>query len=217
MPKISDEKQQERRDRILEAAETCFSRSGFHRTTMNDICREAGISAGALYLYFDSKEALIEGIVARDRDEFLASFAAIAGDGGLFSGLAALMDECIVNRPPHKIVLFLEIGLEATRNPAVAKTLNHCDAVISASLVELLERAKAAGQINPSIPISEAVDAMSVIADGLFWRSATQPRFDVAAAGNTVLLMIAALLRPTPNSDVAVLAASGGALKEALQ
>jgi len=217
LPKISDEKQQERRDRILEAAETCFSRSGFHRTTMNDICREAGISAGALYLYFDSKEALIEGIVARDRDEFLASFAAIAGDGGLFSGLAALMDECIVNRPPHKIVLFLEIGLEATRNPAVAKTLTHCDAVIAASLVELLERAKAAGQINPSVPIEEAVNAMSVIADGLFWRSATQPGFDVAAAGNTVLVMIAALLRPTLPSDADVLAASGGVLKETLQ
>jgi AcrR family transcriptional regulator len=217
LPKISDEKQQERRDRILEAAETCFARSGFHRTTMSDICREAGISAGALYLYFDSKEALIEGIVARDRDEFLGSFAAIAGEGDLFSGLAALMEECVVNRPPHKIVLFLEIGLEATRNPAVAKTLNHCDAVIAASLVELLERAKAAGKINPSVPIEEAVNAMSVIADGLFWRSATQPRFDVAAAGSTVLVMIAALLRPTPNSDVAVAAASGGALKEALQ
>jgi TetR/AcrR family transcriptional repressor of uid operon len=220
VPKISDEKQQERRDHILEAAETCFARSGFHRTTMNDICREARISAGALYLYFDSKEALNEGIVARDRDEFLASFAAIAGDGDLFTGLASLMDECVVNRPPHKIALFLEIGIEATRNPVVAKTLTHCDAIISASLAELLERAKSAGQINPSVPVSEAVNAMSVIADGLFWRSGTMPGFDVAAAGKTVLLMIAALLRPQPSTDVLstdVHAASGGTLKEIIQ
>ena len=47
----------DRRARILDAAERCFVRSGFHRTTMQDVAAEAGMSPGNLYRYFASKEA----------------------------------------------------------------------------------------------------------------------------------------------------------------
>jgi AcrR family transcriptional regulator len=63
MPKLKPEVQHQRREHILDAAERCFARAGFHRTTMHDICREAGVSPGALYVYFDSKEALFEAAV----------------------------------------------------------------------------------------------------------------------------------------------------------
>ena len=62
MPKLKPEVQQARRERILDAAEQCFARAGFHRTTMHDICKEAGVSPGALYVYFDSKEALVNAL-----------------------------------------------------------------------------------------------------------------------------------------------------------
>jgi TetR/AcrR family transcriptional regulator, repressor for uid operon len=65
MPKLKPETQQARRESILDAAEMCFARSGFHRSTMQDICKAAGISPGALYVYFASKEDLIAGIVDR--------------------------------------------------------------------------------------------------------------------------------------------------------
>ncbi len=39
MPKLKPEVQHQRRERILDAAERCFARTGFHRTTMHDICR----------------------------------------------------------------------------------------------------------------------------------------------------------------------------------
>jgi len=55
MPKLKPEVQTARREHILDAAETCFARAGFHRTTMHDICKEASVSPGALYVYFDSK------------------------------------------------------------------------------------------------------------------------------------------------------------------
>ena len=61
--------------RILDAAESCFASSGFHSTTMQDICKAAGISAGALYVYFASKEALIAGLTARDRAQILGNVA----------------------------------------------------------------------------------------------------------------------------------------------
>lgn len=59
MPKISDERRAARRMQILEAAWSCFQRQGLHATSMDDIIRAAGLSAGAVYSYFPSKEALI--------------------------------------------------------------------------------------------------------------------------------------------------------------
>jgi AcrR family transcriptional regulator len=58
MPKISEEKRQARRDQILTASWRCFSRRGIHSTSMEDIIREANLSSGAVYLYFQSKEEL---------------------------------------------------------------------------------------------------------------------------------------------------------------
>ena len=67
----------------------CFARSGFHRTTMQDICKEALISPGALYVYFSSKEDLIAGITERDRAEFAERFAELAGGARLHEGAGA--------------------------------------------------------------------------------------------------------------------------------
>jgi AcrR family transcriptional regulator len=63
------QRQSDRRAEILEAAQRCFVRSGFHQTSMHEICAEAGMSAGNLYRYFPSMEALIAGIAERDRAE----------------------------------------------------------------------------------------------------------------------------------------------------
>ena len=62
MPKLKPDVQRARREHILDAAERCFARNGFHRSSIHDICKEAGVSPGALYVYFDSKEALIAGM-----------------------------------------------------------------------------------------------------------------------------------------------------------
>ena len=56
MPKLKPDTQRARREHILDAAEVCFARAGFHRTTMQDICKEALISPGALYVYFTSRK-----------------------------------------------------------------------------------------------------------------------------------------------------------------
>ena len=59
MPKVSDAHLEARRQQILDASEACFSRQGFHQTSMQDICREAELSPGAVYRYFSSKEDII--------------------------------------------------------------------------------------------------------------------------------------------------------------
>ena len=198
MPKLSTTQQDERRTRILDAAELCFPRMGFHRTTMQDICREAGISAGALYLYFDSKEALIAGIVERDRQDVLSQFAALAREPNLLAGLQNVMRSCIIERAPHRSALFIEIGAEATRNPAVMRTLTHCDQSIKASLTALLDRAVLEGRIAPGRPVAEIVPVMALLADGMFWRRAVCPNFDAEAAMPMILAMIAPMLGTAP-------------------
>src|SRR5215218_1785482 len=67
----------DRRSRILDAAERCFVRSGFHRTTMQDVAAEAGMSPGNLYRYFPSKDALVAGLCERDRVGLANEFAEI--------------------------------------------------------------------------------------------------------------------------------------------
>jgi AcrR family transcriptional regulator len=49
---------EERKAQIYQAALTCFSRKGYHRTTMDDIVAESGLSKGALYWYFKGKKEL---------------------------------------------------------------------------------------------------------------------------------------------------------------
>ena len=194
MPKLTTSQQNERRARILDAAEVSFPRMGFHRTTMQDICREAGICAGELYLYFASKEDLIAGIVDRDRKDVLSRFAALGQEPNLLIGLQNVMRHCIVDRPPHKASLFIEIGAEATRNPAIARTLAQCDQSIRTSLLTLLERAAYTGRIAPICPISEIVPIMELLADGMFWRRAIDPHFDAEAVMPVLMAMIAPLL-----------------------
>ena len=54
MPKVSEAHVEARKQQIMDAAKTCFSRQGFHQTSIQDICREAELSPGAVYRYFDS-------------------------------------------------------------------------------------------------------------------------------------------------------------------
>ena len=53
----------ETRQRILEAALSCFMRQGYNSTTMDDIAGESGTSKGTLYWYFKSKEELFESAI----------------------------------------------------------------------------------------------------------------------------------------------------------
>ena len=54
---------EDRREQILDAAMRAFARKGFTRTTNKDIAQEAGITAGLIYHYFESKEAVFRSIV----------------------------------------------------------------------------------------------------------------------------------------------------------
>jgi AcrR family transcriptional regulator len=62
MPRVSDAHRERRREQILDAARRCFIRKGFHQSSMADVFAEAGLSAGAVYRYFRSKDEIITAI-----------------------------------------------------------------------------------------------------------------------------------------------------------
>src|SRR6185436_627419 len=75
---LAEDSSAERRKLILDAAERSFARAGFHRTTMQDVAAEAGMSPGNLYRYFQSKDALVRGLCERDRAELANEFATVS-------------------------------------------------------------------------------------------------------------------------------------------
>jgi AcrR family transcriptional regulator len=198
VPRLKPDTLRLRRAHILDAAERCFIRTGFHRTSMQDICKEASISPGALYLYFDSKEALIAGIAERDRNEFQERFAALATADDFMVALEALCRQYFVTEPAEKRRMCIEIGLEATRNAAVGEIFRGVDTLVRNSFVALFERLAAEGRICPALDIPRIADVCMTIGDGLFWRRATDPTFDAARVLPAVMGVIGGLINPVP-------------------
>lgn len=76
MPKVSEERKAEVRNRLLDSAVDLLMRKGAVETTTRDIAEQAGLSAGALYHYFSSKEELFGAIA----DRFVADDPVLAAD-----------------------------------------------------------------------------------------------------------------------------------------
>lgn len=73
-----------KRDQILNGAYAVFSRMGFDAASMNDITREANVSKGTIYVYFQNKEELFEALIGRKCQALFADLqTAIEGEGSL--------------------------------------------------------------------------------------------------------------------------------------
>jgi TetR/AcrR family fatty acid metabolism transcriptional regulator len=62
---IQDQYAELRRSQILDAAAAVFAEKGFHRSTIKDVAKAAGVADGTIYNYFANKDALILGILDR--------------------------------------------------------------------------------------------------------------------------------------------------------
>ncbi len=91
MPKRDDEYMAARRDEILDAAKTCFLRNGLAGASTTAICKEAGISMGALYTHFPKKSDILLALAERSASERRNSLASVNGEG-LRAALAELVD-----------------------------------------------------------------------------------------------------------------------------
>jgi len=171
----------DRRSEILAAAQTCFARAGFHQTSMQEICAEAGMSAGNLYRYFPSKEAIIAGIAERDRAEVGQSFAQADLSKGLFAVLEGMAHHHFTVRSIEQVKLCTEVMSEARRNPEIARISAGFDADVRKWLTDMFSAAAEQGDISKEADIEGAVDMLMIIADGVWWRRALDPQFRAEA------------------------------------
>ena len=196
MPRLKPATQALRRDHILDVAEKLFAISGFHRTTMHDICSAANVSPGALYVHFDSKEALIEGLCERDRAEFSERFEALTRAPDLLNALRSFGTHYFVDEPAHKRLFIAEMAVESTRNPRIAAIYRSVDAFCLQSFERLFTALTASGRIAPGLDPTSVARVFHLVGDGLFWRRAVHPDFDFEAIREALLTMIERLLNP---------------------
>ena len=84
MPRtVNTEVRQVRRDAFLDAAQRLIQAKGYEAMSIQDVLDEVDTSRGALYHYFDSKEALLDGVVERFADAALAQVEPILADPSL--------------------------------------------------------------------------------------------------------------------------------------
>jgi TetR/AcrR family transcriptional repressor of uid operon len=184
----------DRRTRILDAAERCFVRAGFHRTTMQDVAAEAAMSPGNLYRYFPSKDAIVIGLTERDRSRVAQDFKAFDTDADFMTSFAKLGRKHFEEEPREKAIMCLEIWAESARNPSFASVCAEFEQFVIRRLADVLGQARERGEIPASVDPEAVATIISTLADGLFVRRAIKPGFDAAREVPNVLNLICALL-----------------------
>ena len=118
------QKSEETRNRILEAAEECFARCGYDSTGVAEICNVAGVSKGALYHHFPSKQAIFVEMFETWMRSFVAEMERIRDSAA--SVPAALlrmvkMTGLIFQTAAGQLPLFIEFLTKASRDPETWK------------------------------------------------------------------------------------------------
>lgn len=167
-----------RRKQILEAAEQCFRRYGFHAASVAQIAAEANISAGLIYRYFTNKESIIAAIVERDVRHLVLQADAIQADpAGVFPALLNQFRVQIRRRSNRaECALFLEIMAEAARNPKAAKLVGDARRRITERLCDLVAAA-APGRWSKEA-LSAKVDLLLILLDSIAFKTIADPSFD---------------------------------------
>jgi len=98
-------KSQQTRQRILSAASAVFQQKGFEKATLRDIAAANGMSLGAVYYYFKSKEELLLAFYEEVNEQVGEAYRRRAPQGGLASRFEQLMQLKLEILTPHRRLL----------------------------------------------------------------------------------------------------------------
>lgn len=159
-----------RRRQILDAARVCFIRKGIHETSMQDIFAEAGLSAGAVYRYYKSKNEIIEANISTVVGDLHTFFRGLADSDPLLP-----VDE-LVERLATKIVslsgengpirLALDAWALAMHDPEIAAHIAGTITGIRGTWTHYLRRLVDAGLLPPGTDVVAAGKTMFAILPG---------------------------------------------------
>ncbi|MEQ8178477.1 MAG: TetR/AcrR family transcriptional regulator [Amphiplicatus sp.] len=188
-------KPEDKREKLLQAAERCFIESGFHGARMAQIAKQAQMSPGHIYHYFESKEQIIAEMVRAHADEKLCALEKFkdAGDRIVDMMLENIEESVDSNTEPFWSALMLEMTAEATRNAEIASTLRTVDADMKARVINYL--GAGVNQEN----IGARLEVLVALLQGIGIRNILNPDLDKAEVLRLVRGIVETLFRePEP-------------------
>jgi AcrR family transcriptional regulator len=154
MPKVTAEHRLARREQIVAAARQCVAGQGFHKTTMADVIRESGLSAGAVYGYFKSKDEIV-GAIADEAlgsiDQLFEEILARQEPLSPVDALRAILEHVIrlAEQPGGDVTrIAVQAWAEALHNEAIHATASSKYALLRGYFVEIARRAQADGTVD---------------------------------------------------------------------
>lgn len=183
--------EEERLERVLDAAYVCFTRHGVRRTTMEDIAREAGLSRPVVYQYVRNKEDAFRRLAARLLDTTLSQArSAIDEPGSLTTRLTGALEA----------KLGLAVGLWRD-SPAHAAELLGVDVRLSADLVDAYNTSlcellsDAITRARPEVDAAEFAELLLAFTRGLE-ADLSDPETPARRLRRGVALLVAGLDQP---------------------
>jgi len=196
MPRVTQAHLDARHRQILAAAHRCFARHGFHGTTMQEVADEAGLSVGAIYRYFGSKEALIEALAAWGREQKGQALKELrAGEGA--EGLGRMVEEILtlLADPEAEAAVRLDVRLwgESLGQPALAGVMSGGLDALLKPIATYLRRERKGGRLRADVdPEGVARTVVGLIA-GIELQKAVDPDFELSRVVRTIRMLIASL------------------------
>lgn len=163
--------------KLITAAADCFAEKGFNASSVREIAVRAGISQGAMYTYFKSKDELISAIVLEEQKSALnaqnESFS-----GSYMERIHALVSSCISDVGyPATHHLWVEIIAESARNASLGNTFISSDIAMRHGIGNIIRQGIASGEFRKDIIVEETTIILFAIIDGLIARKAINKDF----------------------------------------
>ncbi len=123
---MAQQRSEETRAKILSAAEKLFAQEGYDATGVAEICREAGVSKGAFYHHFDSKQSVFLNLLDQWLERLDAQMRRIRESS--LNGTQALIDIAgvtgsVFSDAEGRLPIFLEFWTKAIHDPDVWQTV----------------------------------------------------------------------------------------------
>ncbi len=155
MPRVKSERKAARRAQIIAAARTCFARTGFDKTTLQDVFAQAGLSAGCIYNYFNSKDQLMLAVAQERHEDELRMIGGGLETKDPINDLRQLAkkftDEYLTPQSADKRRIALQTWAEALVNPSILTSVQEGLEQPRAHLAQLIRRAQAAKRITSKL------------------------------------------------------------------
>jgi TetR/AcrR family transcriptional regulator, transcriptional repressor of aconitase len=156
MPKVTEEHKERRRAQIVEAAQRTFARHGFEGATVARLEQETGLSRGAIFSYFESKDDLFVAVVSESSDRLVAIW--------MEHGYRALL-EAIAHEDPDWLAVQLEAARRVRTDPEFRRRIGRLEEEASDRRAERLERLRPG--LRDDLPLESVVLFLNILANAV--------------------------------------------------